>query len=308
MSEPYPIIDVAAWPTAGGEPLGSKQKVWLRAPDGSLWLFKIVRRQTGDDWAEKAAAELAELLDLPHAVVELAVHGERLGCIGCDFVRATERPGTRLLHGNELLYDNDPSYPKARLRRVAQHTVDRALDILIQRSVRALRMLRNGEHGLSAPEVFVGYLLLDAWIANQDRHHENWGIVALPDALPELAPNYDLAASLGQILGDVERQRRLDTRDAGYAIEAWTAKARSHFYLAESDAKPATTTAAFVRAAERYPAAAGFWMRRLESVDAGRMNDAVGRIPDSRASAVARRFAARMLELNRERLLRLETR
>ena len=27
----------------------------------------------------------------------------------------------------------------------------------------------------SALEVFVGYVMLDAWISNQDRHHENWG-------------------------------------------------------------------------------------------------------------------------------------
>jgi hypothetical protein len=33
-----------------------------------------------------------------------------------------------------------------------------------------------------AVDVFVGYLLLDAWIGNGDRHHENWGIVRMKTA------------------------------------------------------------------------------------------------------------------------------
>ena len=28
-----------------------------------------------------------------------------------------------------------------------------------------------------ARDLFVGYLLLDAWIGNGDRHHENWGFI-----------------------------------------------------------------------------------------------------------------------------------
>ena len=35
---------------------------------------------------------------------------------------------------------------------------------------------------VSALDVFVGYLLLDAWIGNTDRHHENWGFVLVGEA------------------------------------------------------------------------------------------------------------------------------
>lgn len=41
--------------------------------------------------------------------------------------------------------------------------------------------------------------MLDALVANLDRHHENWGIVVDPSGLlpTELAPTFDHASSLG---------------------------------------------------------------------------------------------------------------
>lgn len=47
----------------------------------------------------------------------------------------------------------------------------------------------------SALDVFAGYVLLDAWIANQDRHHENWGALRMGTAL-YLAPSFDHGAAL----------------------------------------------------------------------------------------------------------------
>jgi hypothetical protein len=49
----------------------------------------------------------------------------------------------------------------------------------------------------SAYDLFLGYLLLGAWIANQDRHHENWGLISDQEQI-YLAPSYDHAASMGQ--------------------------------------------------------------------------------------------------------------
>ena len=51
------------------EPLGSKKKLWFRDPMGTepRVLFKYNRADTGEDWSEKVASELAQLLGLPHA-------------------------------------------------------------------------------------------------------------------------------------------------------------------------------------------------------------------------------------------------
>ena len=35
---------------------------------------------------------------------------------------------------------------------------------------------------VEAVDVFVGYLMFDAWIANTDRHHENWALVVSPES------------------------------------------------------------------------------------------------------------------------------
>jgi hypothetical protein len=75
-------VDVTAWQPAGPEQLGTKPKQWLFAPEGTFWLFKSaavnrgpdgVSYRKGDDWVEKVASAVAELLGLPAARVELAV-------------------------------------------------------------------------------------------------------------------------------------------------------------------------------------------------------------------------------------------
>jgi hypothetical protein len=47
------------------EPLGTKPKFWFRTEAGVWCLFKEARPNTGEDWAEKIACELARLLGLP---------------------------------------------------------------------------------------------------------------------------------------------------------------------------------------------------------------------------------------------------
>lgn len=93
MSQPgacYPIHEVDPARAERPESMGSKEKFWLRNPaDQCRWLFKYSRRReearadpggamspsfeyTGEHWAEKIAAEIADALGIPHVVVELA--------------------------------------------------------------------------------------------------------------------------------------------------------------------------------------------------------------------------------------------
>lgn len=317
----YETIDVSSWPVASEEPLGSKEKDWLRRPvraggPDELWLWKAARERTGDDWAEWASGGLAALLGLPHAAVELASRGGRRGTISRDF---RHRRGA-FVPGNELLWLADPSYPRGRKRKVAQHTVERVLARLGQPEVLVPPGL--APEFRTADEVFVGYLMFDAWIGNQDRHHENWGVVVWDErqdaksgadpvggsmqvrTAPMLAPSFDHAASLGQSQNDSQRELRLNTRDRPAHIESWARTARSPFY-GESVAqdRPLTTFEAFDLAAARLPDAAAAWLRRLQTVEWADVASTIAAVPDSLITPTARTFALRLLEIDRTRLL-----
>jgi hypothetical protein len=82
----------------------------------------------------------------------------------------------------------------------------------------------------SALDVFIGYVMLDAWIANQDRHHENWGAIWDGKSM-RLAPTYDHAAGMARNLKDVERQDRLVTRDKNRTVRAYAEKVTSLKFL-----------------------------------------------------------------------------
>lgn len=116
---------------------------------------------------------------------------------------------TSLVHGNELLQTIDASYPVTKLRGVSKHTVTAVLDALegVEPPVSPTADL------VSAADWFVGYLLLDAVIANGDRHHENWGVLQASKGARRLAPSYDHATSMGRELKDEERLTRLHGGD-----------------------------------------------------------------------------------------------
>lgn len=114
--------------------MGSKEKFWCtRHGTHERYLLKYARKDTGEDWAEKIAAELAGDggLRLPHARVELATFRERSAVLVRDFLG----DGERLIHGNELLFERDPTYSREEMRRVRQHTLTNVFDVLELRVV-----------------------------------------------------------------------------------------------------------------------------------------------------------------------------
>lgn len=310
MVKPYAIWDVTDWPIASEETLGSKAKDWLRRPGtkDELWLWKATEASRGDDWAEKVAEQLAALLHLPHARYELARRGPERGVISRDV-----RHGLgALVPGNELLWKADPSYPKEKDRRVSQHTVARVME-----RIRALEVAPPWEHkhwyGFTGA-VLAGYLMFDAWISNQDRHHENWGVIVWREAgvpgrpddtielAPSLAPSFDHASSLGQYESDERRHMRLTKKDRGH-LTVWATKAQSHFYRTEADPGPLTTFHAFFEARSMYPDPCSEWIERLRSVSSADVEAILTAVPEPLLSPTGRQFALRLLEFNRSFLL-----
>jgi hypothetical protein len=151
--------------------------------------------------------------------------------------------------------------------------------------------------------VFVGYVMLDAWTANQDRHHQNWGAVQEADGTKRLAPTYDHGAALARNLSDEERKERLETRDAGRALPRFANRAQSGFYRTVSDKKTLLAIEVFQAFAALDAVAARIWLDKLASIGPDTVTSLVSRIPSPRMSPVTQRFTLELLAHNQRRLL-----
>jgi len=290
------------------EQMGSKPKFWY-SPKGELdgrWLFKAARPETGDDWSEKIAAELATLMGLPCAQVELGTYLQARGSISRKF--HTEE--TSLAHGNEMLSTMIPNYPRPnetshKQLKVRLHTVEAVFQALEQFQV-GLPEGWGGVSGIaSAADMFTGYLLFDAWIGNTDRHHENWACVRQTGGVRALAPSYDHAASMGALLRGEERANRLTTKDKNFAVEAYASKALSALHATPENPKPMLTLDAFRRAAQYRSTAARVWLERLADVSEDAIETVLSRMPERRMSSSDTLFTRRLLAFNRSKLMNL---
>lgn len=291
----FPVITVHDDAADLQEQLGTKPKFWFGDKPS---LFKEIREGTGEDWSEKVACELAELLGIPHAKYDLGLWKGRRGVVCDSFLPV----GSRLIHGNELLAKIVPHYPTGKFFRVRQHSL-RRVTILVQHISKPPIDFVLFPGVQTAVDVFIGYLMLDAWIGNQDRHHENWGLVLTKDGSVHLAPSYDHASCLGRIETDIEKHERLTTKDKQRTVEYYIGKASSAFYASPASKKPLSTLDAF-RSAARSRAGAGLtWLKRLEAVSPDQTEQILRLVPPDRISEVSVHFAQRMLEFNRRRLL-----
>lgn len=302
----YPIVRIRASRAEAVEDLGTKAKFWYRDGNNGLLLFKAEERGTGEDWAEKIACELAGLLGLPHVQYDMAYDEDnsRPGVVCARFTHAE----LALVHGNQLLFMVDANYPRDADRHYLAHahTVDAVFGVvrLLKRpNADWCRFLPAGIH--SAPGVFVGYLMLDAWVANQDRHHENWGAVWDGKRLC-LAPSFDHGAALARNLDDAERLERLQSRDIHRQIPYFAQRARSALFANPNDNHPLTTLAAWQAFAARVPAEAALWRRQLAMLNEDAVKVYVDSVPLDRMSAVCRQFTLNLLSENRRRILESE--
>jgi len=293
VSNRYPVIDVSSVARHLIEPMGTKRKFWFTGADGVRWLFKYSRRQTGEHWSEKIAAEIGALLGIPVARVELAMCDGSPGACSQSFL---PREGA-LVHGNELLQEVDQTYPVTQLRGVSKHTVDAVFGQLL-----TVDPPTGSPAALSAADCFVGYLLLDALIGNGDRHHENWAVVH-DTASRRLAPSYDHASSLGRELLDEARAARLDGADLSRTLDRYAARATSAFYASPADAKPLSPIDAFRAAALLRSGASAFWLARLADVGQDVIENIVHAVPSELITDLARRFALAVTAWSRPRLL-----
>jgi hypothetical protein len=289
----YPVLSISSIEHVQ-EPLGSKEKFWYREKEEDF-LFKRSREGTGEHWAEKAACELASLLKLPHAVYHLATWKECLGVVTPNFAATCA-----LAHGNEFLAQC-PEYERVKHKQPL-YTLGRVLAVL--KTFDGCPLFRSTVDKLSALEIFSGYLLFDAWISNQDRHHENWGFLLLkePVGAISIAPTFDHAASLGCIENDKSKSERLQTGLPERGVEAFVKKAKSAFYR-EREGCRMSTIEVFEAIAKETPQGSLYWMSRLKDVSDKDVEGVFAKFDENIISDISIEFAMEMLRINRKRIL-----
>jgi hypothetical protein len=281
---------------AQDEIMGTRAKFWFDHPQLGRCLFKYIRPGTGEDWSEKIAFELCQVLDLPSARYELAETADKKrGVIGVNFLRR----GESLVHGNEILSGMISNYPASGSYKVYQYTIKVVMEAIQKKSVGFPPDWTVPRSFRDARDLFVGYLLLDAWIGNGDRHHENWGFIRDQNFQSSiyLAPTYDHASCLGRELSDTQRQNK--------SVESYVNRCRSAFYLNENDSKTLKTLDLFKHIVNPYQIASQEWLSRLEAISEQQITLILQALPADRFSEVASDFVKKILLINKERLLSL---
>ena len=225
----------------------------------------------------------------------------------CPTCTPPER-GLYLVHGKDFLLGFNPEYPVGQAKyKIAAHTVEAVSRVVRSMETPLEPWIAVVPPGIeSALDVFAGYIFMDAWIANQDRHHENWaGVMNCQSSgiSVNLAPSFDHGAALARNLSDLNREKRMTTNDLGYGIREYAKRAKSAFNASGNSARTLTTDEAWKAFAEQVPAAAIIWKERLHAVNGNAIRSVLDAVPADRMSETGKEFTFRLLWENRIRLL-----
>ena len=295
----FQVPDSGIDPEDEPERLGSKRKFWFRREDGVRCLFKFPRHDFGEHWAEKVAAEVAGLIGVQCAEVQLARFGDVLGTQSSAFAE----PEWLRVHGNEVMVEGIPGYDGSRGYGRGDHSI---------RNIASAVSRWAERHDLD-PQSILGelasYAILDGLIGNTDRHHENWMFFYHPELRSyQLAPSYDHGSSLGRELQDVSRRvsrSRSDILASDRVLNYLLGGGSPRGVYIRSDCPKAPSPLVAARLLCRWhPDVARPWLERLEAATERAFRNVIDRVPDEFISPVARDFAHRTLTVSREELLR----
>ena len=289
MPDDYPILEVKPEWVIESEAMGSKKKFWYRQPEEHQrkWLFKYTTADTGQHWAEKIAEQVASVLGIMHAKVELAQFQEERGSVTESFTRG----GRSLYHGNQMLEVLVSGYSTEKNFRQSSHTMEniwKVIDFIF------------GKKATLAKRYIAEYIILDALIGNTDRHHENWGLLLKHWKL-RVAPSFDHASSLGRELLDSRRDMLLAENRVGSYAE----RGRGAIYWSE-DKKHGPSPLELVRLATRaYPDIFHSALLKIKKLDKNTIKNIVYFVPTDWMTPLARKFVIELMHYNLQQLKRL---
>lgn len=304
-SQKYPIFDISHEIIDDYEQMGSKSKFWYTdSKSGLEYLFKSIETQDkhgkpetriGENWAEKIACEIAGKLDIPHAHYDLAVYRGEQGTISKKF---TAR-GSNMFFGNQLIEHVVASSGVQLESGQRSQRIDR-VSVILDKIIQKVPLgWQHTDRIRNAFDVFIGYVMLDTLISNQDRHNENWAMIVGPHGA-SLAPSFDHASSLGRNESHKNMIDRIFSKDAGRQIPTYVGRCKSFFY---HENKRLKTLDAFCLFGYQSKAAAVEWLERLEALSDIEIQKLINRVPDVIMNSTQKTFCFFVILANKARLL-----
>lgn len=297
MLELYPVLDLQVDSPEVIEQLGSKPKFWFRIEgDEQPWLFKFTRENSGEDWSEKVASEIAKLLGIKAAIVELAMFEGKRGCASRSFVRTAQ--GFDLIHGSELLAGRVLGYDRDKRWHQSDHSIGNIIT--------AIEKTFPSRMQIAELRMLAGFIVLDAIICNTDRHHDNWALLRGPSAegrtVREIAPSFDHASSLGRELRD---ERRHMIQEQG-SITNYALRGHGGIYWSNGDARGENPLELAIKAAAAYPNYFRPWLHQVRELKPNSFDGIVDRVPPNWMSVEAKKFCLALMYKTVERLRAIE--
>lgn len=279
------------------EPMGSKEKWWVELPTFSdrPWLLKLARLDeldgtvSGEDWAEWTVHHLATQLGVPSAIIHPATLEGRRAVVSRSVLRDQFE---YLDHGNSVLSARFPDYDQAVQGENPGYTPD-AVRVALSEVAPPADETWPGD--FTAFDVWAGYLLMDAWVAGRDRHHENWAVILRGDER-RLAPSFDHGNALGFQERDERRDRML--ADVAHLIR-WAERGTSRHFVGQPKLTDLASSALHLAT----KSARQFWFDRLDAVSDDKVHSVVAQVPRAIMSEVTHTFVVQLLATNRRRLL-----
>jgi hypothetical protein len=267
-------LDVSNWTEFADEARGRRPKLWVKDPEGNVWLRKEplpppsaekpqhTARRT-EPAIEILALELAKRVGVETSIARPATWKAGRGVVSRRFHENDEEhhPGGELLS----LALESGSGPEAKRRR------DEGRASATIELVRAKLEDLEAAHGAPLLVPLARILVFDAWIGNGDRHAGNWAIITGPRGT-RFAPMFDPAACLGVELTDERLELVLSGDDH---VTRYVGKCGSGFGGGLADGRTGLPMWEVVQRLAAWPA----WGEAISEL-APRVREVVSDVPD----------------------------